>query len=263
MFRIGLASVPITSNREEAIAQVDSALEQAARDAVRLVCFPETYVPGYRGLDFPVVEHNQQAQEQALEEIRDSCKRFSVGAIVGFEWETALGLHTAAMVIAPSGELLGYQAKNQMDPSEDGRFVPDGKRTVFEMDGLKFGIAICHEGWRYPETVRWAARRGAQIVFHPHFTGSDLQGNQLQEWGDPNGPYFEKAMVSRSIENTIYFASVNCAMKYQDSATSLIAPDGNLAAFQPYGSAGLLVCDLDLARATGLLATRYRPELYP
>jgi len=27
---------------------------------------------------------------------------------------------------------------------------------------------ICHEGWRYPETVRWAVRRGAQVVFHPH-----------------------------------------------------------------------------------------------
>jgi hypothetical protein len=26
-----------------------------------------------------------------------------------------------------------------------------------------FGVAICHEGWRYPETVRWAARRGAQV----------------------------------------------------------------------------------------------------
>ena len=29
---------------------------------------------------------------------------------------------------------------------------------------LTFGVAICHEGWRYPETVRWAARRGAHVV---------------------------------------------------------------------------------------------------
>ena len=38
---------------------------------------------------------------------------------------------------------------------------------------MKFGVAICHEGWRYPETVRWAASRGARIVFHPQHTGSD------------------------------------------------------------------------------------------
>ena len=33
-------------------------------------------------------------------------------------------------------------------------------------------------------------------------------------------------MIARSVENTIYFASVNCAMRYQDSATSLSARTG-------------------------------------
>jgi predicted amidohydrolase len=33
---------------------------------------------------------------------------------------------------------------------------------------LTFSVVICHEGFRYPETVRWAVRRGAQLVFHPH-----------------------------------------------------------------------------------------------
>ena len=28
---------------------------------------------------------------------------------------------------------------------------------IFEVNGTRFGVAICHEGWRYPETVRWAA----------------------------------------------------------------------------------------------------------
>ena len=33
-------------------------------------------------------------------------------------------------------------------------------------------------------------------------------------------------------------------------------PDGTLMAYQPYGKAGLLVADIDLAAATRLLATR-------
>jgi hypothetical protein len=36
-------------------------------------------------------------------------------------------------------------------------------------------------------------------------------------------------------------------------------PDGTLLCYQPYGKAGLLVADLDLAEATGLLASRLRP----
>ena len=50
-----------------------------------------------------------------------------------------------------------------------------------------------------------------------------------------SGSYYEKAMVARGVENTIYFASVNCAMRYQDSATSLIGPDGDCLAYVPYG----------------------------
>jgi hypothetical protein len=53
-------------------------------------------------------------------------------------------------------------------------------------------VAICHEGWRYPETVRWAAVRVAKIVFHPHHTGSDRTGVRLSEWGSATAPYYER-----------------------------------------------------------------------
>ena len=46
---------------------------------------------------------------------------------------------------------------------------------------LTFGIAICHEAFRYPETVRWAAVRGAKIVFHPHCTGSEMRAGSTLE----------------------------------------------------------------------------------
>ena len=127
---------------------------------------------------------------------------------------------------------------------------------------MKFGVAICHEGWRYPETVRWAAVRGAKIVFHPHHTGSDQAGVRLTQWGAAGGPYYEQAMMMRSRENTIYFASVNYALRFQESATSLIGPSGECQAYLPYGQEGVLVQAIDLERATGLLALRYAPERY-
>jgi hypothetical protein len=70
------------------------------------------------------------------------------------------------------------------------------------------------------------------------------------------------AMVCRSVENGIFFASVNYALDYQDSATSLVAPDGSCLAHQPYGQPGLLVQQLELELATGLTARRYAPDRY-
>ena len=65
--------------------------------------------------------------------------------------------------------------------------------------------------------------------------------------------------MMRSIENTIYFASVNYALPFQESATSLIAPSGECQAYLPYGQEGVLGQSIDLDQATGLLASRYAP----
>ena len=262
-WRIGLASARNAPSIDERLAIVDRFLAEAAEQDVAIVCFPETYLPGLRGMDFPVPTHDQARQGEALEAVRATARRHGVAVVIGMEWETALGVHNVAFVIDRDGEVLGYQAKNQIPPEEEPYYVPDGQRRLFAIDGVPFGITICHEGWRYPEAVRWSATRGAKVVFHPHLTGSDISGVTLDRWGDPGSPYYEKAMVARSVENTIYFASVNYALRYQDSATSVIGPDGDCLAHVPYGQEALLVHDLDLSRATGLCARRFNPAFYP
>ena len=261
--RIGLAAVRNAPSIEERLETADRVLANAAAQDVAIVCFPETYIPGLRGMDFAVPPPDQHRQQAALEQVCAAAQRHGVAVVIGMEWESALGLHNVAFVVARDGAVAGWQAKNQIPPEEEPFYVPEGQRRLFEIDGVPFGITICHEGWRYPESVRWSTVRGAQLVFHPQLTGSDHTGVPIDRWGDPRSPYYEKAMVARSVENTIYFASVNYAMRYQESATSLIGPDGDCLAHVPYGHEHLLVCDLDLTRATGFCARRFNPAFYP
>ena len=104
-----------------------------------------------------------------------------------------------------------------------------------------------------------AAKRGAQIVFHPHFD-PDPPGVYPARFGDPANTFHEKAMLCRAAENTCYFASVNCAGAGSATTSAIARPDGTLLAHQPYGKAGLLIADLDLRAATGFLAMRCRTE---
>lgn len=261
--RIGLAAARNAPTVEERLQIVDRFLEEAGAAGVAIVCFPETYIPGLRGQDFDVPPRDQRRQQAALERVRAAAERHRVAVIIGMEWESAAGPHNLAFVISRDGTIEGYQAKNQIPVEEEPFYVPDGRRRLFDVDGVPFGITICHEGWRYPEAVRWSAVRGARIVFHPQLTGSDRAGRTIGRWGDPSSPYYEKAMIARSVENTIYFASVNNAFRYQDSATSLIDPDGVCLAHVPYGQERLLVYDIDPVRATGFCARRYNPSLYP
>ena len=224
------------------------------------MCFPEAYIPGLRGQDFDVPPYDERDHDHALEAVARSSRDNAIGTIVSMERITPGGRQIVAYVIDAAGRVLGHQAKTQLDPTEDRFYVPGTGRRIFEINGLKFGIAICHEGWRYPETVRWAATRGAKIVFHPQHTGSEHNGVQLTEWGASANPYYEKAMMMRSRENTIYFASVNYALRFQEAATSLIDPAGECQAHLPYGEEGVLIASIDPDKATGLLASRYAPE---
>ena len=69
-------------------------------------------------------------------------------------------------------------------------------------------------------------------------------------------------MMMRAMENTIYFASVNYASKFQESASSVIAPDGTCIAHSEYGKPGIIIADIDPDLATGLLAKRFKDHLY-
>ncbi len=262
--RIGLASPRVAGTREEGLAIVGRFLKEAAERDAAIVCFPETYLPGYRGPVFPAPPPplDQAAQERTLEGVRALAREYRVAAVVGMEWESPAGLLNVAFVVDADGTVQGCQTKNQIAPEEDPYYVPGEARRMFTVRGVPFGVAICHEGWRYPETVRWAAVRGARVVFHPHVTGGDGTGVVPRSWGDPAAPYYEKAMLLRAIENGIYFASSNYALPDQESATSLIAPDGRCVAHIPYGEEALLVADLDLTAATGLYARRYAPDRY-
>jgi predicted amidohydrolase len=259
---IALASPGLASTLDEGLAKIKRFLSEASAQGAEIVCFPEAYLPGLRGQDLQVLPWDRTQQERTLQAVAQWARAYTVATILGMERLTEAGRQIAACVIDAQGQIQGYQTKNQLDPSEDQFYVPGNARRIFEINGVKFGVAICHEGWRYPETVRWAAVRGAKIVFHPHQTGSDQEGVRLTEWGLADAPYYERAMMMRSKENTIYFASVNYAMRFQESATSLIDPSGQCQAYLPYGQEGVLVQTVKVEEATGLIAARYAPERY-
>ena len=259
---IALASPRIATSIEEGLDKIKQSLSDAAAQGAEIICFPEAYLPGLRGQDFQVLPFDQARQERVLQAVAQWARLYAVATILCMERLTEAGRQIVAVVIDARGQIQGTQTKNQLDPTEDSFYVPGNARRLFEIKGIKFGVVICHEGWRYPETVRWAAIRGAKIVFHPHHTGSDQEGVRLTQWGAAGGPYYEKAMMMRSMENTIFFASVNYALRFQESATSLIAPSGQCQAYLPYGQEGVLVQGVKVEEATGLSANRYAPERY-
>jgi len=255
-FRIALANVRFPRTPEDSVVIAEEAIADAGRRGAGIVCFPECAVPGYRLPDKHIPPPNAEFLDVAWARLAAAANRAGTAVVLGTERVVDGAAIPTALVIDRDGTMLGFQDKVQLDPSEDTIYAAGRDRRVFAVGPLTFGVAICHEGWRYPETVRWAVRHGAQVVFHPHFHEAEPGSFRPTRYGDPANTFHEKAVLCRAAENTCYFATVNFASEGSPTTSAVANPDGTLLAYQPYGTEGLLVADLDLAAATGLLASR-------
>ena len=256
--RIALANIRPATTPDESVALARQAIAKAAAEQAAIVCFPETYVPGYRALGRTLPPPDAGFLERAWRTVATTAAESNIAVVLVTERIVDGSLRITALVVNRDGRIAGFQDKVQLDPSEDITYTPGFDRQLFRSGPLTFGIAICHEGWRYPETVRWAARRGAHVVFHPHFHEPEPRAFRPTTFADPMNTFHEKAMLCRAAENNCYFASVNCAIEGSPTTSAVVRPDGTLQAWQPYGNPGLLVADIDTAAATGLLALRCR-----
>ena len=255
-FRIALANIRFPATPEESVALAERAIAHASIEHADLVCFPECFVPGYRGMGKAVPPPDTSFLQRAWSAVAAAAAKASVAVVLGTERVVDETLLITALAVHRDGTIAGFQDKVQLDPSEEGIYSPGSGRRVFQTGPLTFGVVICHEGWRYPETVRWAVQHGAHIVFHPHFHVAQPSDYVPTSFADPANSFHEKAALCRAAENTCYFATVNYASAGSPTTSAVVRPDGTLLSYQPYGNEGLLIADIDITAATGLLAAR-------
>jgi len=267
VMRIAVANIRFPPTPEDSVLLASQAIRQAGIEGADIICFPEAYVPGYRGFGRVIPPPDPVFLERAWATLAAAARQANVGVVLGTERVVNGDLRISALVIDRDGSVAGFQDKVQLDPSEDATYAAGFERHLFEAGPLKFGISICHEGFRYPETVRWSAVRGAQVVFHPHLSEAERDAYgpggsppyRPRSYAEPSNSFHEKSMLCRAAENTCFIVTANCAGDGSPTTSAVIKPDGTVLCYQPYDQPGLLVAEIDLAEATGLLASRYKP----
>lgn len=257
--RIALANIPYPDSPQDSVARAQAAIRDAALKGAAVVCFPEVYVPGYRAPGRVVPPPDEAFLAGAWAAIAQTAAESHIVVVLGTERLVDGEPRITTLVINADGTVAGFQDKVQLDPSEESIYVPGEGRHVFSAGALTFGVAICHEGFRYPETVRSAARRGAHVVFLPHFSWAEPGSHRPTTFGEAANSFHEKAILCRAAENTCFVAGVNYATDGAPTTSVVARPDGSVLAWQPYNTEGLLVVDIETAEATGLLASRLRP----
>lgn len=247
--RIVLAQCRQTGDFETNAATIFRWLDEAARAEARIVCFPETQTVGYR-VDIATPE--EPVPVEALEELHSAvarrCGELGLACVLGTETPLESDPrggkpYNSALVISERGQVLGVHHKAKLTPLDAVAYSPGSTFETFDLCGVKVGVVICFEGFRFPETTRECVAQGAQLVFHPQ--------NNTTRPNDWKTPIHHAMIVTRAAENTIWFASANaCLEPHQNCRSLIVAPDGTIAAQSELRREELVVADIDIDRAT-------------
>ena len=247
--RIALAQCRQTADLDANAATIFRMLDEAARQRVQVLCFPETQTVGYR---VDIATPSQPVPVERLAELHGEvaarCGRVGMACILGtetpLESDPRRGKpYNSALVVSEAGKVLGVHHKTRLTPLDALAYTPGRGFETFELFGVRVGVVICFEGLRFPETTRECVRQGAQVIFHPQ--------NNTTRPNDWKVPVHHAMIVTRAAENTVWFASCNaCLVPHQNSRSLVVAPDGQTWAQTELRREELLVTDVDVARAT-------------
>src|SRR6185369_15094346 len=84
-FRVALANLPFPSTREESVALAEDAIVEAARGGAEIICFPECFVPGYRGVNKHVLPPDSAFLERAWSTIAAAAAKANLAVVLGTE----------------------------------------------------------------------------------------------------------------------------------------------------------------------------------
>ncbi len=173
--------------------------------------------------------------------------------VTGFAERKGEKLYNSALVIGPSGVVHCYRKLHLFNTEKDYFDPGDTPLDVVEIAGVKVGIMVCFD-WIFPEVVRTLALKGADLICHP----SNLVLS-----------YCQKAMLTRSLENSVYSITANRTGMDSRShgelsftgRSQLVGPRGEILESSSQQEEEVVLCDIDISQARDKFMTE-RNDLF-
>jgi predicted amidohydrolase len=210
------------ANIQANLRRHDYFVDRLAAEGVEFIGFPELSVNGYQ---FSKTMTWLKLDGPEIEALRKKAIEKGVYISVGIALEDESGKRwNAQVVIDPQGRIIGVHRKIWLT-NEKGYTEAGIDHKVFDVKGLKMGIATCADGTDR-KNLQALVDNGAQIIYGPHAntTGGTIAGwyKFRAAWGGPNG-WIAQMKVHAALHN--HAAHENPAL----GAPPVKGPTGNWA----------------------------------
>jgi predicted amidohydrolase len=218
--------------------------EMLAGRAADLYVLPELFATGYR---FKNMDEAHQFSETVpdgmtthfLISLAKKNNAYFIAGLVEIEGDC---VYNSSVIVGPKG-LIGRYRKIHLYDSEKSCFNAGmNSPPVFDLDGVKVGMMICFD-WRFPETARLLALKGAEIIAHP--------SNLVL-------PHCPQAMITRCLENRIFAITADRVGEEERvpgekltfiGKSQVVDPDGNILVRASKTKEEVHIVDIDLEKA--------------
>lgn len=235
--KIAVAQTPVAQDIRANGNTIRNVLLAAHAQSIALVVFCEGALSGYAKSQ--IIRKDEwhafdwEAQENELRDIAALCGRLGIFAVVGgaHRLDAATRPHNSLYVLSASGDLLTRYDKRFLSHTEiTDWYTPGTEPITFEVDGFRFGFAICIES-QFPEVFSQYEALGVDAVL-------------FGSYGIPE--YFQIALRAHAGLNCLWIAGATPAQKAQGGPAGIIGPDGKVISHCPASAeASLAVARLD------------------
>ncbi|AFL54308.1 putative hydrolase protein [Sinorhizobium fredii USDA 257] len=198
-------------------AAIRGMIKSAADQGARLISFCEGALSGYGKAQIRRPDRwrtfDWDRQEAELRSIADTCRQFRIFAVVGaaHRLSAAYPPHNSLYVFADDGNLLTRYDKRYLSSTElGGWYTPGTEPITFEIDGYRFGSAVCIES-QFSEVFAEYERFGVDVVL-------------FSSYGIP--AHFRIALQAHAVLNCLWIGAATPAQTADEGAAGTIGPDG-------------------------------------
>ncbi|WP_027203618.1 N-carbamoylputrescine amidase [Butyrivibrio fibrisolvens] len=227
---IATCQMQMTSDVNENIAKADKLVREAARKGANMVLLPELFERPYfcqeRRYDY--YEYATPLSDNpAVNHFKKVAAELGIVMPISFYEKDETVLYNTIAMIDADGSILGVYRKTHIpdDHFYQEKFYFTPGNTGFKVWDTRFGkvgVGICWDQW-FPETARYMALMGAEILLYPTAIGSEpvLDTDSMPHWRRCMQGHSGCNLMPVAAANRIGTESVTPCMENNNQSSSL------------------------------------------
>lgn len=244
----------LVGRTDQNLREMRTWVENAAKEKVDIVCFPELCITGYH-VHEEMVRAAIAMDDPEVETVLGMAHEHDIAIIAGLAEKGMDGRIYATGFACDKNGMLGKYRKVHLGPPEKKIFSPaDAIGPLFEQKGFKFGIQLCYDA-HFPELSTHMTARGADAIFIPHASPGTTAAEKTASW--------MRHLPSRAYDNSVFIVAVNplgdngFGLHFPGSAV-ILSPDGKIMASHCADKGAMITADLTCAMMEGVRSHRMR-----